>query len=299
MQQYLPEGLMLHSAEQLPRYSQPELDRAQQEGTILEAIVTMCDAQHNLVVNLGSTTGLIPYEETAIGVAEGAVRDVAILSRVGRPVCFQVTNAAASPVLLSRRAAQLQARDALFAQRHTGDILPAIVTNPTRFGAFCDIGCGLVGLLGIENISVSRIHHSQERLREGQQIFVILQSLDPDTGRVTLSHKELLGTWAQNAAAFQAGQTVTGIVRSKKDYGLFIELAPNLSGLAEPRADLDEGDAVSVYIKAILPQKQKIKLIVLKKLERALLSQPPVEYFEVGEHLSSWQYSPASALTLF
>ena len=60
-----------------------------------------------------------------------------------------------------------------------------------------------------------------------------------------------------------------------------------------------DGYAVSVYIKAILPQKQKIKLIVLKKLERALLSQPPVEYFEVGEHLSSWQYSPASALTLF
>ena len=39
MQQYLPEGLMLHSAEQLPRYSQPELDRAQQEGTVLE----VCD----------------------------------------------------------------------------------------------------------------------------------------------------------------------------------------------------------------------------------------------------------------
>lgn len=182
------------------------------------------------------------------------------LALVGRPVCFQVQNAASSPVLLSRRAAQLKARNALFAQHHPGDILPAVVTNPARFGAFCDIGCGLVGLLGIENLSISRIRHSQERVQEGQRLFVLLRTMDPETGRVTLSHKELLGTWAQNAAAFQAGQTVTGIVRSKKDYGLFIELAPNLSGLAERRAGLEEGDAVSVYIKSILPQKQKIKL---------------------------------------
>lgn len=297
MQQYLPEGLMLHNP--APCYSQAELERAQQDGTILTAVATMCDAQHNLIVNLGSTTGLIPYEQTAIGIAEGAIRDVAILALVGRPVCFQVQNAASSPVLLSRRAAQLAARNALFAQHRPGDILPAVVTNPARFGAFCDIGCGLVGLLGIENLSVSRIHHSQERVQEGQHLLVLLRTMDPETGRVTLSHKELLGTWAQNAAAFQAGQTVTGIVRSKKDYGLFIELAPNLSGLAEPHAGLEEGDAVSVYIKSILPQKQKIKLVVLKKLDRALLAQPPIRYFETEGHLQSWQYGPSDPLTLF
>ena len=107
MQQYLPEGLMLHNP--APCYSQAELERAQQDGTILTAVATMCDAQHNLIVNLGSATGLIPYEQTAIGIAEGAIRDVAILALVGRPVCFQVQNAASSPVLLSRRAAQLKA----------------------------------------------------------------------------------------------------------------------------------------------------------------------------------------------
>lgn len=181
MQQYLPEGLMLHNP--APCYSQAELERAQQDGTILTAVATMCDAQHNLIVNLGSATGLIPYEQTAIGIAEGAIRDVAILALVGRPVCFQVQNAASSPVLLSRRAAQLKARNALFAQHHPGDILPAVVTNPARFGAFCDIGCGLVGLLGIENLSISRIRHSQERVQEGQRLFVLLRTMDPETGR--------------------------------------------------------------------------------------------------------------------
>lgn len=301
MQQYLPEGLILHNTIPASEHAELMLENAQKNDTILEAVATMCDAEHNLIVQWNGITGIIPREEAAIGIAEGAVRDVAILSRVGRPVCFQVLDATARPVLLSRRAAQLQAREALFAQHRPGDILPAIVNNPAKFGAFCDIGCGLIGLLGIENISISRIRHSQERLQEGQEIRVILQTMDPESGRITLSHKELLGTWQQNAAAFQPGQTVTGIVRSRKDYGLFIELTPNLSGLAEPRADLAEGDAVSVYIKSILPQKQKIKLVVLKKLDRTLLPQAPIQYFEQGPHLSSWQYGalPDSPITVF
>ena len=62
---------------------------------------------------------------------------------------------------------------------------------------------------------------------------------------------------AQNAALFSVGETVRGVVRSIEPYGVFIELTPNLSGLAEPRADLHPGMAVSVYIKSILPQRMK------------------------------------------
>ena len=42
----------------------------------------------------------------------------------------------------------------------------------------------------------------------------------------------MLGTWAENAALFSPGQTVTGVVRSVEDYGIFVELTPNLAGLA-------------------------------------------------------------------
>ena len=57
-----------------------------------------------------------------------------------------------------------------------------------------------------------------------------------------------------------------GVVRSIEPYGVFIELTPNLSGLAEPRADLRPGMAVSVYIKSILPQRMKVKLTVIDVL---------------------------------
>lgn len=70
-----------------------------------------------------------------------------------------------------------------------------------------------------------------------------------------MTHKELLGTWMENASWFCPGETVRGTVRSVKEYGSFIELTPNLSGLADAREKLDPGDGVSVYIKSIRPEK--------------------------------------------
>lgn len=287
MNYYLPEGMGLRRG----GHSQEGIRKARAEGTILQAPVVVCTEQHDLLVDLGCCTGLIPRNETAIGVAEGALRDIAILSRVGKAVSFRVLDIMANGMpLLSRRLAQEETRQHLFETRRPGDILPAVVTSLAAFGAFCDVGCGLPSLMGIERISVSRISHSRDRFQEDQQIFAIIQSMDPETGRIQLSHRELLGTWAENAAQFQAGQTVTGIVRSVKDYGAFVELTPNLSGLAEPNFDLRPRDAVSVYIKAILPERLKIKLVALRKLDPASLPPRPLCYFHTAGHLDSWRY---------
>lgn len=100
----------------------------------------------------------------------------------------------------------------------------------------------------------------------GRRIHAAVLETLPEQGRVKLTHRELLGTWAENARDFAPGMTVEGTVRGLKDYGAFIELAPNLSGLAEPRADLREGDRVSVFLKAMLPERMKIKLLVIERL---------------------------------
>ena len=109
---------------------------------------------------------------------------------------------------LSRRSAQEQALDLLLRQR-PGDILPAVVTGLADFGAFCDIGCGALGLLGTRRICMSRPAHAADCLRVGQRIFTAVRTLDPVQRRVTLTMRELLGTWQENAARFRAGQTVT------------------------------------------------------------------------------------------
>lgn len=287
MNYYLPEGMGLRRG----GFNQEGLRKAKAEGTILQAPVLVCTEQHDLLVDLGCCTGQIPRDETAIGVAQGAVRDIAILSRVGRPVSFRVLDFLPNGTpLLSRRLAQEEARTHLFETKRPGDIIPAVVTSLASFGAFCDVGCGLPSLMGIETISVSRIHHSSDRFQEDQQIFAVIRSMDRETGRIQLSHRELLGTWEENATQFQAGQTVTGVVRSIKDYGAFVELAPNLSGLAEPNFDLRPGDVVSVYIKAILPDRLKIKLVALRKLDPATLPPRPLRYFHTAGHVDHWRY---------
>ena len=58
-----------------------------------------------------------------------------------------------------------------------------------------------------------------------------------ENGRISLSHKELLGTWEENAERFCAGETVSGIIRSVENYGAFVELTPNLAGLAETKRE--------------------------------------------------------------
>ena len=105
-----------------------------------------------------------------------------------------------------------------------------------------------------------------------------------------LTLRELLGTWSENAACFAAGETVVGIVRSVEDYGVFIEIAPNLAGLAEADSTLRPGQAVSVYIKNILPDKMKIKLVVVNKnLGQPLRFEP--HYFVTRGRLKRWTYS--------
>lgn len=290
MNAYLPEGMYIHTAR--PKTTE-DFRRLMQSGEIITATALLCSEAHDLHVSVAGVNGIIPRTEAALGIEDGTVRDIAIISRVGKPVCCKVTGVTADGVIqLSRVAAQKEALQHFLSTLRPGDILPAVVTNLTSFGAFCDIGCGITALLGIENISVSRIRHGRERFQEGQQIYVMVQKIDQISGRISLTHKELLGTWEENAARFQPGQTVTGFVRSVKDYGMFIELSPNLSGLAEPDPDLKPGDAVSIYIKSILPDKLKIKLTVIEKLDAAILPRAELSYTQTQGRIDYWQYSP-------
>ena len=95
----------------------------------------------------------------------------------------------------------------------------------------------MVSLLSVDCLSVSRIHHPRERLTVGASLRVVIKSIDTQHNRIFVSLRELLGTWEQNAARFEPGQTVTGIVRSVEDYGMFVELTPNLAGLTELREE--------------------------------------------------------------
>lgn len=270
---------------------------AMMNGNVIESKVLLCDSDHNLHVDLGIIRGVIPREEGAIGIDDGTTKDIALISKVNKFVCFTILgfqrdDFGGTSAILSRKAVQLGCKMNFIDKLNVGDIIDAKVTHLEKFGAFIDIGAGINALIPIDMLSVSRISHPRERVFEGEKIRVVLKKKEPV--KLTFSLRELLGTWMENASLFEVGQTVTGVVRSIETYGVFVELMPNLAGLAEPCDFLFEGQRVAVYIKSILPDKMKIKLVVVEAFEEAEMAEP-LTYFVKDSHIKKFAYSPKNA----
>lgn len=299
MKKYYPEGAN-SNIERIKKFfeSEQEIKKAFQLGEQLEARAVLCDKDHNLHIDLNSMKGFMPHDECAMGIKDGSVRDIAIISRVNKPVGFKIIDITEDEngrrtAILSRRALQSECIENYISKLKPGDIIDARVTHLESFGAFCDIGAGISALMPIDSISVSRIPHPDVRFSVNQDIKAVVKAIDQN-GRITLSHKELLGTWQQNADAFCSGETVPGIIRSVESYGIFVELTPNLAGLAEyvegPRA----GDSASVFIKSINKEKMKIKLIIVDCFSAECKNAAPSYYIDDG-HIDGWIYSPEEA----
>ncbi len=276
------------------------LKKALENQAILEAPVLMCDHELNLLIEFCcGIKGIIPKNEVVYSERE-TTKDIAILTRVGKVVCFKVTGfksdeSGTATVMLSRRSAQKECFDSYVSTLVPGDIIPSRITHLENFGAFVDIGCGITSLLSIDTISISRIAHPSVRVGVGDFIYTVVKGRD-ELGRIYVSERELLGTWEDNSALFQVGETVTGVIRSVESYGVFIELKPNLAGLAEYRDDVKAGQTVAVYIKSIIPDKMKIKLIIID-VQDTPPPREPLDYFidvEKTSHIDSWRYSPES-----
>ena len=296
---YRPEGSLIDSPQNQRLISSVEgLTEAMENGIILEAHAVMCTSSHDLIVDLPCAKGIIPREEGADGIREGTTRDIAIISRVRKAVCFKVTELSLGTdgsvtALLSRREAQEECRRNYISSLKSGDVIDCRVTHIEQFGCFVDIGCGIPSLIPIDAISVSRISHPSDRFVNGQFLKAVVTS--NDGGRVCLSHKELLGSWSENVSRFAAGETVGGIVRSVESYGIFVELAPNLAGLAEPKENIRAGQCVSVYIKSIVPDKMKVKLVIVDVCDEVPVPAEP-DYFISEGHISKWEYSPEASI---
>lgn len=296
---YLPEGSLICTSENREYVSSLHgLERARQEGKILEGVVKLCDSQSlELHIDLYGIEGIISREEA---VYSEVVKDIAIITRVGKPVAFKVMQITRAQdgrplAILSRREAQRECIDNYLMDLTPGDIIPSRVTHFESFGAFLDVGCGVCSLMSIDSVSVSRISNPKDRFSIREELMVVVKSIDYEEKRLYVSTKELFGTWEENADMYKAGQTVSGIVRSIESYGIFVELAPNLAGLAELKDGVKVGQSCAVYIKSILPEKMKIKLVIIDTYDEEIRKRAEESYFidtKSVSHIDYWKYSP-------
>ncbi|MBE6603007.1 MAG: 30S ribosomal protein S1 [Ruminococcaceae bacterium] len=308
---FKPEGMLDKTPGNKEALSSPAaLERAWRTGEILEAPVLLCDNRMRLHVDLGCMRGIMEREEAVYCRPTETLKDIAIITRVGKTVAFRILRFAEENgervAILTRREVQRDCIYEFLAHLTPGDIIPARVTHLENYGAFVDIGCGVSSLLSIDCISVSRISHPRDRLTCGMYLNVVIKSIDKELSRIFVTLKELLGTWEENTAGFRAGETVVGRVRSIESYGIFVELCPNLAGLAELRGSGNTpvrcavGDTAAVFIKSIIPERMKVKLVIIDSYPS---SEPPepLHYYidaEKTRHIDYWEYSPQSSTRL-
>ncbi len=240
-----------------------------EKNETLQGLVKSCDNDYNLHISFGNgINGVIPrYEVEAIHLEEGGLpKSNLCTGKVHKFVQFKIKEAKENQIILSRKEVQQETLTWIKEDLQEGTRVTGIVKNIRPYGAFIEIGGGVVGLAHIEDLSIARIKSPEERLKIGQKVEVIVKSINRQTGSVILSYKEILGSWEENAKKFSNGMKVKGIVREteKNRNGIFIELAPNLVGMAEYQEGLNYGQTIDVYIRKIDTQKRKIKLLVIK-----------------------------------
>ncbi len=129
-----------------------------------------------------------------------------------------------------------------------GDLVEGKITKLEPFGAFVDLGNGIEGLVHVSEISWTRIKAASEVLSIGQAVRVKVLKIEDGEGRLKISLSLKQGgseadPWSTIETQFPLGHSVPGTVEKKEVFGLFVTVAPGITGLL-PKAkwrDLVEG----------------------------------------------------------
>ncbi|MEG2235963.1 MAG: S1 RNA-binding domain-containing protein [Clostridia bacterium] len=247
-----------------------ELEQVKKDEQVVEMYVETVDDSFNMIGYIGNKIkAILPREEASSIVGEdGLVETKHIINKTGKKVevCIKDITKDGEDVtvaIVSKKILELKVRKWMYMHLKVGMKLRGIVRGLTEYAAFIDIGGGVTGMLKISDMTDVIINHASDLLKPGQRIQVIVKKFDRDTGKIDLSYKENLGTFEDNIKNINEGDIIEGIVRNKTKTGVFIELKPNLSGIADHVGGIEYGQKVLVSVKKINTEKKKVKLIII------------------------------------
>lgn len=250
-------------------YSIKELQKIKESQQVVDIYVEEIDESLNMIGIVGKDIkAMIPRDEASSVVGEdGLVEERHIVNKKGKVIhtCIKeiIENDGKPELILSKKILEIKVRKWMYMHLKAGMKLRGVVIATTDYGAFVDVGGGVTGILKVQDISDTMIQHASDVLRIGQRISVIVKKYDRDTGRIELSYKEILGTFEQNVKSLKEGDIVEGIVRNRMKTGVFVEVKPNVVGIAEHVSGIEYGQKVLVSIKRINLEKKKLKLIII------------------------------------
>lgn len=247
-----------------------ELRAIKETQQVLDMFIEDIDENFNMVGRVGKDTkAIIPREEASSVVGEdGFVEEKFITNKKGKviPVCIKEIIEVGEEglrLVMSKRLLELKVRRWMYMNLKPGVKLKGVVVGLKDYAAFVDVGGGVAGILKLQDMSDTLLTNAADMFKVGQKIDVVVKKYDRDTGRIELSYKELLGSFEQNVKGFKEGDIVEGTVRNRIKTGVFVELKPNVVGIAEHVNGIEYGQEVLVSIKKINLEKKKIKLIII------------------------------------
>jgi len=249
-----------------------------EEGSIIEGIITR-KVKGGLIVDIGGMDAFLPGSQI------DNKRIKSLDEYIGKSFEFKILkiNLERKNIVVSRREIledeRLCKKTELLEHINVGDLCKGVVKNITDFGVFLDLN-GIDGLLHITDMTWKRIKHPSELVQIGDELEVIILSIDEEKGRVALGLKQKeQNPWDAIEQRFPPGTHVKGTIVNLVSYGAFIEIEDGIEGLihvsemswvknvTDPSQIVNKGDEVEAIVLSIQKDEGKISL-GLKQLEQ-------------------------------
>lgn len=247
-----------------------QLEQIKNDEQVIDMYVETVDDSFNMIGYVGNKIKTILPRSEASSVVndDGLVDTKHIINKAGKriEVCIKEIIKDSDDktlVIASKKILELKVRRWMYMHLKPGMKLRGVVRGLTEYAAFVDVGGGVTGMLKTSDISEVVVNHASDILKLGQRIEVTVKKYDRDTGKIDLSYKENFGTFEDNIKNLKEGEIVEGVVRNRTRTGIFVELKPNLSGIADHVSGIEYGQKVLVSIKKINAERKKIKLIII------------------------------------
>ncbi len=193
------------------------------KGTIIERI------KGGFRVDLGGVMAFLPQSHVDFKAQKKAEH------YIGKEYDFTILKASSKNYVVSRKEIlekeYNEKKAQLLATIKEGDLAKGIIKNITDYGVFVDLG-GIDGLLHISDISWGKVSHPSDFFKVGDEIEVIILSIDNETEKISLGYKQKTpDPWTTVEEKYPVGTRVNAKVVNLKNYGAFVEVEPGIEGL--------------------------------------------------------------------
>ena len=213
------------------------LQKYEEDGTILQATITEAN-KGGLMTKVENTQGFLPVSQLSPehyprvpGGDKNRILEI-LKSYVGKKFEVKVINAIEDEekLIVSEKAAWEETQQDVINQHKIGDTVEGEVTAVTDFGVFIEFG-KLEGLIHISEIAWQRIDNPHDFVKVGEKVKAEIIGIE--NSKIFLSMKKLQkDPWDGIEDKYKIGQKVKGKIIKANPFGLFVEIGPDIQGLA-------------------------------------------------------------------